>query len=139
IYEKFVKQKAQNVQNTNPGKRSINTSQSTSVVTNTSTNVATNTQQQSMEIDDADLSVMESQVGDTPLIKSQIDGVHSSSVGKSKPIEDNSIIVISDEEDDKPKDGDHGGDKDKLFRLYSHKLHIRKPRVPYSRISFDDS
>ncbi|CAG8806025.1 5162_t:CDS:2, partial [Racocetra fulgida] len=110
IYAKLLKQKAQNVQSTNPGKRSINKSQSTSVVTNTPTNVATNTQQQSMEIDEADLSVMESQVGDTP----QIDGVHSSSVGKSKPIEDDSIIVISDEEDDKPKDGDHSGDKDKL-------------------------
>ncbi|CAG8738981.1 17182_t:CDS:2 [Cetraspora pellucida] len=65
-------------------------------------------------------------------------GGASSSVGNSKSVEVNSVIVVSDE-DDKPKDGDHVGDKDKLFRLYSHKLHIRKPRVPYARISFDDS
>ncbi|CAG8500461.1 19478_t:CDS:2 [Dentiscutata erythropus] len=45
-------------------------------------------------------------------------------------------------DDDKPKDGkddDYNVDRDKLLRLYSHKLHIRKPRIPYSRISLDDS
>ncbi|CAG8598589.1 4164_t:CDS:2 [Dentiscutata heterogama] len=183
IYAKIFKKNIQNVQNISSDKRNINTSRPTSVV-----------QQQSMEIEETNLSVME--IDHTPVTEPQTDGVHSSSLSNSKSVEDDLVIVISDDEndkpidgkdddkpidgkdddksidgkdndkpkdgkdddkpkdgkdDDKPKDGkdddrpkdgkddDYIVDRDKLLRLYSHKLHIRKPRIPYSRISFDDS
>ncbi|RIB11462.1 hypothetical protein C2G38_2042670 [Gigaspora rosea] len=142
IYAKIFKKNEQNVQNTSSNKRNINTSRPTSVP-----------QQQSMEIEDTNLLVTESNVNHTPVTESQTDDAHLSSVGNPKSVKDDSksvkddsksvkgdsVIVISDDENDKPKDGDHNGDKDKLLRLYSHKLHIRKPRIPYSRICTDDS
>lgn len=128
IYAKIFKKNEQNVQNTSSNKRNINSSRTTSVP-----------QQQSMEIEDTNLLVKESHVNHTSVTETPTDDAHLSSVGNTKLVKDDSVIVISDDENDKSKDGDHNGDRDKLLRLYSHKLHIRKPRIPYSRICSDES